>query len=159
VHQNLQPTSPAQDSADPEDKRLSHVQQWWQETKDYNIIDKNIDSVAADIVNGIGKVLHGIGTVSDAAVNQMVSSKKPEALRDADMLPRTQRQVRQIRDKLREAYDRALQGRLSAIVPLAMATYHAHSEVPFALGADALQVIGGGRKLPTEAKDDLAQAA
>jgi len=76
-----------------------YLDQWWRETKGYQMLKLGDDPVSKTgevIGNIIGKVAVGATTVIDRTVDRFTNPNPPEPLRNDDLLPRAQRDTRQL---------------------------------------------------------------
>ena len=76
-----------------------YMSQWWEETKKFQVMQpgKTVGrQVVTSAVNGVGKVFVGANTIIDRTIDTLTNPKSPEPLRNGDLLPRTQRDVRQL---------------------------------------------------------------
>ncbi len=123
-------------------ERQPYMKQWWKETQDYQIVEpgKTISGKATtSIVNGIGKVAVGATTFLDRTVDTLMNPKRPEALRNDDLFPRTQRDLRQLFELIFSAD--AVKHPIGTVVSSGMRVLNATTS----LATDGIQKLDGGK--------------
>lgn len=122
-------------------ERQPYMGQWWEETKGFQVVEpgKTVGGkVATSTVNGVGKALVGVSTILDRGIDALTNPKPPEALREGDILPRTQRDVRQLFKGIfsKDAIDHPI----GTVVASGMRILNATTS----LATDGIQKLGGG---------------
>jgi len=122
-------------------ERQPYMGQWWGETKGFQIVEPGKTAggkVATSAVNGVGKVLVGATTILDRGIDALTNPKPPEALRDGDLLPRTQRDVRQL---FKGIFSKdAIKHPVGTVIASGMRVLNATTS----LATDGIQKLGGG---------------
>ncbi len=90
-----------------QESRLIHVEgygrQWWDESKDFKLVEPGksaVGQVSTGVINTVGKVGVGVTTALDRLADRVFNPNAPEPLRNGDFMPRTQRDLRQLKDNV-----------------------------------------------------------
>jgi hypothetical protein len=89
------------------ESRLIHVEgygkQWVDEMKGFQLVEpgkSTLGQVSTGVVNTVGKVGIGVTTALDRLADRVFNPNAPEPLRNGDFMPRTQRDLRQLKDNI-----------------------------------------------------------
>ncbi len=125
-------------------ERQPYMKQWWEETKGFQIVEPGTSiggRLATSAVNTVGKLGVGLTTIVDRSVDTLANPKPPEALRDGDLLPRTQRDVRQL---FAGVFSKeAIKHPIGTVISSGMRIMNATTS----LVTDGVQKLGGGENI------------
>ncbi len=118
-----------------------YMRQWWDEAKGFQVVEPGKTAggkVVTSTVNGIGKVVVGANTILDRTIDTFTNPQPPEPLRDDDMLPRAQRDARQLFKGIfsKDLFEHPVGTAIASTVRLI--------NVGTSAAIDAVQKVGGG---------------
>jgi hypothetical protein len=121
-----------------------YMDQWWNETSGFQVVEPGrgpISSATTGVVNGLGKLFVGATTIIDRSIDQVTNPREPEQLRSGDLLPRTQRDTRQLLKGIFST--EALKHPIGTIIASGMRVIN----IGTSLVTDGVQKLGGGKNL------------
>ncbi len=126
------------------EKQPSYMRQWWEETTGYQVVEPGktaVGKVVTSAVNAVGKAGVGATTILDRTVDAVTNPTEPEALRERDLLPRTQRDMRQLYKGI--VSKNAIDHPVGTVIASGMRVLNATTS----LATDGIQKLGGGRNV------------
>jgi hypothetical protein len=125
------------------DLNKEYVDQWWNETREFQVVEPGTSAggkAVTSAVNGVGKILVGASTIIDRGIDTLTNPQRPQALREGDLLPRTQRDFRYLYELVMHPVE-AIKHPIGTVISSGMRIMNATTS----LATDGIQKLGGGK--------------